>query len=389
MGSPPASCGGRSLGGVLLHGKLVLTISRARNVAKARTTAEDILNGSPCMRDKLLSKVGTSFVDWTVGVADKLLAAGSKLTETVSNHGDPYVVVDIAGARVARTSVKKSSENPQWDETFSIYVAHHTSTIDFTIKDDNRFGAGVIGSVRVPVQALAVANQVKGGSFEVLKPDGSRYPGGCMLDLGCHYKPAQSLPGWRTVFGLAPAGQMAQIQDISYLRPDSIDAPGVPGAYFPMRRGCRVTLYQAAHVPDGALPEDIKLDGGRTYRHGRCWEDICAAILGAKHMIYIVGWSVNDKIKLVRDPARPMGDGSQLTLGKLLKKKAATKVKVVLMIWDERTSRREIEFLKGGFMKTRDEETEDYFRHSDVKPFFVAQIFEMPLKFRIICGIPL
>ncbi|GBG85073.1 hypothetical protein CBR_g39537 [Chara braunii] len=340
--SPRTSIDG-SYPNVLLHGKLLLTVSRARNVPKVGTMATNLMKSS-------------------LGMFSKVMNVGSKLTEAVGNHSDPYVVVDIAGARVARTCVINNCENPQWNETFSIYVAHFTGTIDFTIKDQNLIGAGVVGTVRVPVEALAVANQPKGGSFEILKSDGSSYPGRCLVDVSCHYKPAQSLPGWYFVPHMA--GQI--VPAFGYLRSDSAAAPGVPGTYFPLRRGCRVTLYQDAHVADGALPESIRLDGGRMYTHGRCWEDICAAIQDAKFMIYIIGWSVYDKIKLIRDPRRPMGDGSQLTLGELLKKKAGANVRVLLMIWDDNTSRNN-EYMKQGVMNVHDEETKAYFRHSAVK----------------------
>ncbi|KAL6174609.1 hypothetical protein ACLB2K_051255 [Fragaria x ananassa] len=38
------------------------------------------------------------------------------------------------------------------------------------------------------------------------------------------------------------------------------DHQGVPGTYFPLRKGGKVTLYQDAHVPDGCLP-NFELDG--------------------------------------------------------------------------------------------------------------------------------
>jgi hypothetical protein len=50
------------------------------------------------------------------------------------------------------------------------------------------------------------------------------------------------------------------------------------------------------------------------YEQGRCWEEICSAINDAQHLIYITGWSVYDKVKLVRDRNRPVL-GGELTLG--------------------------------------------------------------------------
>lgn len=74
-------------------------------------------------------------------------------------------------------------------------------------------------------------------------------------------------------------------------------------------------------MKDGLLPQ-IELDGGKIYEPGRCWEDICKAIVEAKYMIYIAGWSVFTNITLVRDPDRPMLPHGDMKLGDLLKWKA-------------------------------------------------------------------
>jgi hypothetical protein len=78
---------------------------------------------------------------------------------------------------------------------------------------------------------------------------------------------------------------------------------------------------QDAHVKDGLLPR-IELDGGTVYEPGRCWEDICKAIVDAKYLIYIAGWSVFTDITLVRDPDRPAIPHGDMKLGDLLKWKA-------------------------------------------------------------------
>ncbi|GFP80149.1 phospholipase d delta [Phtheirospermum japonicum] len=111
------------------------------------------------------------------------------------------------------------------------------------------------------------------------------------------------------------------------------------GSYFPLRRGGDVTLYQDAHVgKEGTLPV-VQLDGGRMFQNEQCWQDMCSAILGAKRLIYVTGWSVYDKTKLVREPTtRPVPVSSELTLGELLKRKASEGVKVVLLVWDDPTS---------------------------------------------------
>lgn len=84
---------------------------------------------------------------------------------------------------------------------------------------------------------------------------------------------------------------------------------------------CSLLKSQDAHVKDGLLPR-IELDGGTVYEPGRCWEDICKAIVEAKYLIYIAGWSVFTDITLVRDPDRPAIPHGDMKLGDLLKWKA-------------------------------------------------------------------
>ena len=112
------------------------------------------------------------------------------------------------------------------------------------------------------------------------------------------------------------------------------DHCGVPGTYFPLRKGGKVTLYQDAHVPDGYLP-DLMLGNGMYYEHGKCWHDICDSIINARRLIYIIGWSVFHTVRLVRDS----GNSSSPILGDLLKSKSQEGVRVLLLVWDDPTSR--------------------------------------------------
>lgn len=91
--------------------------------------------------------------------------------------------------------------------------------------------------------------------------------------------------------------------------------------YFPLRKGESVTLYQDAHGHDGLLPK-IELDEGRLFKQHPCWEDICYVISEAHHTIYLAGWSIYHKVKLIREPTRPLPRGSDLNLGELLRYKS-------------------------------------------------------------------
>jgi phospholipase D1/2 len=118
---------------------------------------------------------------------------------------------------------------------------------------------------------------------------------------------------------------------------DGPQSVGVPNAYFPLRKGGRVTLYQDAHVPDNFQPQ-IEMDGGRTYEQNKCWEDICHAIIEAHHLIYIVGWSLYHPVKLVRESTKPVPNGNPVTIGEILKRKVQEGVRVIVLLWDDKTS---------------------------------------------------
>ncbi|XP_074583085.1 phospholipase D alpha 1-like [Curcuma longa] len=96
---------------------------------------------------------------------------------------------------------------------------------------------------------------------------------------------------------------------------------------------------------------------------GRCWEDIFDAISNAQHLIYIAGWSVYTEITLLRDLKRPR-PGGDVTLGQLLKRKSSEGVKVLMLVWDDRTSGGLLN--KDGLMATHDEDTAIFFRDTDV-----------------------
>ena len=109
-------------------------------------------------------------------------------------------------------------------------------------------------------------------------------------------------------------------------------------SYFPVRKGSLVKLYQDAHVSNNVMFPKIKLENDTNFEHNKCWEDICYAITEAHHLIYIVGWSVFHKIKLIREPTRPLPRGGDLTLDELLKYKSQEGVRVLLLLWDDKTS---------------------------------------------------
>ncbi|CAL9059811.1 unnamed protein product [Musa banksii] len=89
--------------------------------------------------------------------------------------------------------------------------------------------------------------------------------------------------------------------------------------------------------------------------------DIFDAISNAHHLIYMAGWSVHTEITLIRDSKRPKLGGG-ITLGELLKMKANEGVRVLMLLWDDRTSVGSLK--KDGHMATHNEETANYLRNT-------------------------
>uniref|UniRef100_M8CY88 phospholipase D n=1 Tax=Aegilops tauschii TaxID=37682 RepID=M8CY88_AEGTA len=118
-----------------------------------------------------------------------------------------------------------------------------------------------------------------------------------------------------------------------------------------------------ARVGRTRMRVQVTLAGGKPYQPRRCWEDVFEAITNARRMVYIAGWSVNTDVALVRDPRKP----SSGTLGELLKRKAAEGVRVLMLVWDDRTSLGLGPIRRDGLMATHDEDTATYFRGTGVR----------------------
>lgn len=182
------------------------------------------------------------------------------------------------------------------------------------MKDDDLFGADLLGTVHIPAEQIATGKMIS----DWFPLNNSRKDSALRLEM--KFTPCEMNPLYR--HGIAGDPNVKGIHD----------------TYFPLRKGSQVTLYQDAHIwPESNMPE-IELDGGKVFEHNPCWEDICHAISSAHHMIYIIGWSIFDKVKLIREPTRPLPRGGDLTLGELLKYKSEEGVRVLLLVWDDKTS---------------------------------------------------
>ncbi|RAL52418.1 hypothetical protein DM860_007275 [Cuscuta australis] len=256
---------------------------------------------------------------------------------------DPYVKVCLAGATVARTRVIPNSQDPIWDEHFKmIPLAHPVYEVEFQVKDNDVFGADFIGVAKVSARKVV--------SGEVIE-DWFPINGAC----GKPPKPNTAIRLWMkfTPFHQNPLYHNGILENY-----------GLKESYFPVRHGGAVTLYQDAHTA-GLVPE-IVLEEEKPFRHENCWEDICHSILEAHHLVYIVGWSIYHKVRLVREPTRPLPNGGNLNLGELLKYKSQEGVRVLLLVWDDKTSHSKFFINTTGLMGTHDEETRKFFKHSSV-----------------------
>ncbi|CAN1848874.1 Phospholipase D beta 1 [Linum perenne] len=246
------------------------------------------------------------------------------------------------GAVLGRTYVISNSEDPVWLQHFYVPVAHSAAEVHFVVKDSDVVGSQLIGVVSIPVEQIYYGSKVE-GIYPVLNSNGKQCKPGAVLRISIQYIPMERLSVYHFGVGAGP------------------DYQGVPGTYFPLRKGGIVTLYQDAHVPDGCLP-NVQLDHGMSYVHGQCWRDIFNAIRQAQRLIYITGWSVWHKVKLIRDATYPF----DITLGELLRSKSQEGVRVLLLVWDDPTSRSILGYKTDGIMATHDEETRRFFKNSSV-----------------------
>ncbi|KAL3499428.1 hypothetical protein ACH5RR_038521 [Cinchona calisaya] len=306
-----------SLRVLLLHGNLDIWVKHARNLPN-------------------MDQFHKNFID-RFNLGGKGEGNSSK-----GNTSDPYVTISVSNAVIGRTFVIRNSENPVWMQHFYVPVAHHAAEVHFVVKDDDVVGSQIMGAVGIPVEQICSGSLVE-ATFPILNASGKPCNKGAVLTLSIQYIPMEEVLLYHGGVGSGPY-------------------EGVPGTYFPRRRGGSVELYQDAHVHEGFLP-NIMLDNGLQYQHGRCWHDIFNAISQARRLVYITGWSVYHLVSLVRDTGGP----TKCILGDLLKVKSQEGVRVLLLVWDDPTSRSILGYKSEGVMGTGDEETRRFFKHSSVQ----------------------
>ncbi|KAL0323225.1 UNVERIFIED_CONTAM: Phospholipase D delta [Sesamum angustifolium] len=135
---------------------------------------------------------------------------------------DPYVTVCLAGARVARTRIISNSQNPVWEEHFKIPLAHPVSQVEFEVKDNDVFGADLIGIAILPAKRIA-SGELIDEWFPVIGSNGKPPKPDTAIRLQMTFIPCQQNP--------------------IYLNGISEDY-GLEKSYFPLRHGGKDGVMQ-------------------------------------------------------------------------------------------------------------------------------------------------
>ena len=280
----------------VLHGNLEIWVQEARNLPR---------------RDRIHQAIVSTLPEG--GIVFKLSKRlGAKVKSHMSHIVtiDPYVIVFVAGVVVAKTFVIRNDNNPAWMQHFNFPVAHHAEEVLFVVKGKDAMGSKLIGAVGIPVQQFCSGEKFE-RDLPIRNATGQTCNPGAVLRLSIQYTPVDKVALYNNGVGA-----------------------GAPDTYFPLRKGGQVVLYQDARVHDGSLPS-LKVDGNISYKHASCWHDIFDAIYQARRLVYIAGWSVYHKVSLIRDTRH----GKDCTLGDLLKAKSREGVRVLLLVWDDPTSK--------------------------------------------------
>ena len=71
-------------------------------------------------------------------VTVRVVRATGLLAGDKNGSSDPYVVVQSAGGKKAKTSVKKKTLDPEWDETLELSVLDAAAPLSFTVWDHDK-----------------------------------------------------------------------------------------------------------------------------------------------------------------------------------------------------------------------------------------------------------
>jgi len=265
----------------------------------------------------------------TVHEAKELKSVGKLMFKS---QPDPYVKAYVGEGTIFKSEWRENTTEPKWEETFVMPFAYHGEAIKFSVKHASKH----LGEVNMPFERII--NDRKISEWFSLRSEHIHRDCG-QLRLTIKFSPA-----------------------VDYHSSGS----EVPHCYFSLKKGCKVRLYQDAICHYNQLPS-APLKDGNLYANGSCWEDLYQKLQRAEKFIYATGWSFWVHTVFVRNAY----DGAS-HFGNLLKAKAASGVRVCMLVWDDQTSGT-VFMGKEGLMGTKDEETREFFKNTNVNAKLVAR----------------
>ena len=181
---------------------------------------------------------------------------------------DAYVTGDLGEARLFKTRYIENDLNPYWDEEFNIYVCHYANNFCIRVKDKEHVGATFIASTTISAEDIISGEPIE--DWYDLERDGEVLG---KINLAIQYTPKADLDE---------------------------NTHDLQRAYFPVREGCKLVMYQDADTPQLPVFDGVTEPDGSQYQATRCWKDLYDHLKNAQKFIYIAGWSVNTQISLVR-----------------------------------------------------------------------------------------
>ncbi|KAJ4841615.1 hypothetical protein Tsubulata_004906 [Turnera subulata] len=159
---------------------------------------------------------------------------------------DPYVTVVVPQATLARTRVLKNAKNPRWKERFNIPMAHPLADLEFHVKDNDLFGAEMIGVAKIPAERIASGELIQdwfpifGSNGKPPKPDSA-------LHLEMKFTPCEKNPVYRHGIAGDPEKRGRAHQAVaSRRRLDSWGFAQIVGTIFTHHQKCVLVDTQAS-----------------------------------------------------------------------------------------------------------------------------------------------
>lgn len=186
----------------------------------------------------------------------------------LANGKPTYVTIKIDDKKVAKTTKER---NRVWNQTFQILCAHPSdSMINITMKTK----CSILGKHKIQAHQILNETTFISGFFP-LEMENGKPNQTVKLRLMLWFKPASLEPTWGRILW-------------------NDEFQGLRNASFPQRSNCHVKLYHDAHHSSKFQPPSDVCGSP-----GKLWEDVYKAIEGARHLVYIAGWSLNPKMVLV------------------------------------------------------------------------------------------